>query len=69
MDYVAEVTLKTTGGVQKKIRGLIVGVVDVGVEIKLKEKEEPATVFFSEISDAKLVLTDELIIAANSANR
>lgn len=69
MGYVAAVTLKTTGGGQKKIRGLIVGVADVGVEIKIKEEEKPATVFFSEISDAKLVLTDELIIAANSANR
>ena len=51
-------------GGQKKTNGLI-----VGVEIKVREKEEPATVLFSEICDAKLVLTDELIIAANSANR
>ena len=69
MGYAASVTLKAATGGRKKVEGLIVAAVESGVKIEEKGKEEPATVYFSEICDAKLVLTDELVEAANNANK
>ncbi|MBE25673.1 MAG: ribosome maturation factor RimP [Rhodospirillaceae bacterium] len=69
MGYAASVTLNTAKEGQRKIQGLIVGVADNGIEIEPEGKREKLTVCFSNIGDAKLLLTDALIKAAGDANR
>ena len=69
MGYAASVTLNTATEGQRKIQGLIVGVADNGIEIEPEGKREKLTVCFSNIGDAKLLLTDALLKAAGDANR
>jgi len=69
MGYAASVTLITAKGGRRTIQGLIVGVADKGIEIEPEGKREKLTVCFSDIGDAKLLLTDALIKAAGDANR
>ena len=69
MGYAASVTLNTATEGQRTIQGLIVGVADNGIEIEPEGKREKLTVCFSNIGDAKLLLTDALIKAAGDANR
>ena len=69
MGYAASVTLSAPREGQRKIQGLIVGVVDSGIEIEPEGKREKVTVCFSDIGDAKLLLTDSLLKTAGYANR
>ena len=69
MGYAVSVTLSTAREGQRKIQGLIVGVADNEIEIEPEGKREKLTVSFSDIGDAKLLLTDALLKAAGDANR
>ena len=69
MGYAASVTLSTAKKGRSKIQGLIVGVADEGIEIEPEGESEKLTVCFSDIVDAKLLLTDVLLKAAGDAHR
>ena len=69
MGYAASVTLNSAKEGRRKIQGLIVGVADNGIEIEPEGKSEKLTICFSDIGDAKLLLTDALLKAAGDANR
>tara|TARA_Y100000588_G_scaffold179625_1_gene193488 strand:- start:200 stop:730 length:531 start_codon:yes stop_codon:yes gene_type:complete len=69
MGYAATITLTAIMDGRKKIEGLIVGVADKAVEIRPEGSKKVVTVRFSDICDAKLVLTDSLLAAAGDMDR
>lgn len=54
---------------RKRFRGILVGVDDDNVEIDLDGEEETALIPFAWISEAKLMITDELIKAGQLAKQ
>ena len=69
MGYDASITLKVTRGRRTKLEGLIVGVADKAVKIQAEGKKKIVAVRFSDICEAKLVLTESLIKAAADMDR
>ena len=69
MGYDASITLKVTRERRTKLEGLIVGVADKAVKIQAEGKKKIVAVRFSDICDAKLVLTESLIKAAADMDR
>ena len=69
MGYDASITLKATRERCTKLEGLIVGVADKAVKIQPEGSKKIVAVCFSDICDAKLVLTDSLIKAAADMDR
>ena len=69
MGYDASITLNAVRGHHTKLEGVIEGVADRAVKIKAEGNRKIVTVRFSDICDAKLVLTDSLIKAAADMDR
>ena len=69
MGYDASITLKVTRERRTKLEGLIVGVADKAVKIQAEGKKKIVAVRFSDICEAKLVLTESLIKAAADMDR
>jgi len=69
MGYAACVTLSANREGCAKLEGLIVGVADKAVQVQIGDNKKIVTVRFSEICDAKLILTDSLVKAAANMDR
>ena len=69
MGYDASITLNAIRERRTKLEGLIVDVADKAVKIQAEGSKKIVTVRFSDICDAKLVLTDSLIKAAADMDR
>ena len=69
MGYDASITLNAIRECRTKLAGLIVGVTEKAVKIQAEGNKKIVTVRFSDICDAKLVLTDSLIKAAADMDR
>ena len=69
MGYDVSITLNAIRERRTKLEGLIVDVADKAVKIQAEGSKKIVTVRFSDICDAKLVLTDSLIKAAADMDR
>ena len=67
--YLARLELDRLVEGRKRFRGILVGVDGDNVEINLDNEEETAQIPFGWISEAKLLITDELIEAGQKAKQ
>ena len=67
--YLARLELDRLVEGRKRFRGILVGVEGDNVEIDLDNEEETAQIPFGWISEAKLLITDELIEAGQKAKQ